>query len=348
MEAHGSRILIVDDDPVVGELIRQQLSEKGFSCQVTQDPRCAGDIIDTQPPDVMITDIEMPGTSGLELLVHARKRAPQCKVVLATGYSKRQYLVQALLLGAHDYIEKPFRPGELVEVVSRVVNGGDEGQLLVDRAVEAMEFSLQVRQASLDSVGALVRAVEAKDPYTRRHSEQVAYYAVHLARAMGMSAADVESIRVASLLHDIGKIGVPDHILIKAGPLTDEEFQQVSRHPALGSDILANITLFASEAKLIRHHHERWDGKGYPDGLVGEETPLASRIILVADCIDAMLMERTYKAGYSVDAMMGELIRCAGTQFDPKIAAAALAWCQSHREALFLPGKNLVPESISA
>ena len=348
MEAHGSRVLIVDDDPVVGEMIRQQLAEKGFSCQVTQDPRCAGDIIDTQPPDVMITDIEMPGTSGLELLVHARKRAPGCKVVLATGYSKRQYLVQALLLGAHDYIEKPFRPGELVEVVSRAANGGAEGQLLVDRAVEAMEFSLQVRQASLDSVGALVRAVEAKDPYTRRHSEQVAHYAVHLARALGMSAADVESIRVASLLHDIGKIGVPDHILIKAGPLTDEEFEQVSRHPALGSDILANITLFASEAKLIRHHHERWDGKGYPNGLVGEETPLASRIIQVADCIDAMLMERTYKAGYSVDAMLGELIRCAGTQFDPKIAAAALAWCQSHREALFLPGKNLVPESISA
>jgi putative nucleotidyltransferase with HDIG domain len=327
MEAHGSRVLIVDDDPVVGELIRQQLAEKGFSCQVTQDPRCAGDIIDTQPPDVMITDIEMPGTSGLELLVHARRRAPQCN------------LVQALLLGAHDYIEKPFRPGELVEVVSRVVNGGADGQLLLDRAVEAMEFSLQVRQASLDSVGALVRAVEAKDPYTRRHSEQVAHYAVHLARALGMSAAEVESIRVASLLHDIGKIGVPDHILTKAGPLTEEEFQQVSRHPALGSDILANITLFASEAKLIRHHHERWDGKGYPNGLAGEETPLASRIIQVADCIDAMLMERTYKAGYSVDAMLGELIRCAGTQFDPKIAAAALAWCQSHREALFLPGR---------
>jgi putative nucleotidyltransferase with HDIG domain len=209
-------------------------------------------------------------------------------------------------------------------------------------------LSSQATQASLDSVKALVRAVEAKDPYTRRHSEQVAHYAVSIATAMGLSGPALESTRIAALLHDIGKIGVPDHILIKPGALTDEEFQYIRRHPALGSDILASITLFGKEAKLVRHHHERWDGKGYPDGLTGEETPLVSRIIQVADCIDAMLMERTYKKGYPVDTMLGELVRCAGTQFDPKIAAAALAWCQSHREGLFLPGKSLVPESLSA
>ena len=348
MAVRRDKILIVDDEPQVGSMIREELTERGFVCRVAEDAGRAREIIDTEPPDGLVADIQMPGTSGLDLLVYARKHVPQCKVVLITGYSRRQYLVQALLLGAHDYIEKPFRPGELAEVVSRAVNGGSDCPRLVDRAVEAMELSLQTRQASLDSVGALVRAVEAKDPYTRRHSEQVAHYAVNLARAMGLAAPVVESIRVASLLHDIGKIGVPDHILTKPGSLTEDEFQKISRHPALGSDILASITLFAKEARLVRHHHERWDGNGYPDGLVGEQTPLESRIIQVADCIDAMLMERTYKQGYSVNRMLGELLRCSGTQFDPKIASAAIHWCRGNPDKLILPGRDSVPQPVSA
>jgi putative nucleotidyltransferase with HDIG domain len=186
---------------------------------------------------------------------------------------------------------------------------------------------------------ALVRAVDAKDSYTRRHSEQVAHYAKAIAEAMGLPARLIESIHIAALLHDIGKIGVPDRILTKVGTLTEEEFWHIRRHPALGAEILGTVGLFKAESLLVRHHHERWDGCGYPDGLTGEESPLGARVIMVADCIDAMLMERTYKKGYSVEKMLTELTRCAGTQFDPKIEAAALAWCQSHREALFLPGK---------
>jgi len=322
-------------------LIREELAECGFICHVAEDAGRARKIIDTEPPDALVTDIRMPGVSGMDLLAYARKHAPQCKVVLVTGHSSRQYLVQALVRGAHDYIEKPFKPGQLAEVVSRVVRGGPDGPFLVDRAVDAIKMSLLTRQASLDSVTALVRAVEAKDPYTRRHSEQVTHYAVNFARTLNLAAPVVESIRVASLLHDIGKIGVPDHILTKPGALTEDEFQQVSRHSALGSDILASITMFAKEAQIIRHHHERWDGKGYPDGLVGEQTPLESRIIQTADCIDAMLMERTYKKGYSVDRMLGELVRGSGTQFEPKIAAIAIQWCRGHPDKLILPGRSL-------
>ena len=138
----------------------------------------------------------------------------------------------------------------------------------------------------------------------------------------------------------VGKIGVPDHILTKAGVLTAEEFQTIRLHPALGAEILGTIGLFKAESALVKHHHERWDGQGYPDGLSGVEIPLGARVIAVADCIDAMLMERTYKKSYSVERMLDEITRCAGTQFDSKIAVAARAWCQSHREALFLPGKT--------
>jgi putative nucleotidyltransferase with HDIG domain len=220
--------------------------------------------------------------------------------------------------------------------------------LVDDTPSTAAELSPQARQALLDFVRALVRTVEAKDAYTRRHSEQVAHYAVNLARVLVLPETTVESIRVASLLHDIGKIGVPDRVLTKSGRLTDEEFEHIRRHPALGAEILANIPLFRREAQLVRHHHERWDGRGYPDGLAGQESPLASRIIQVADCIDAMLMERTYKKGYPVADMLGELIRCSGTQFDPQVAAAALQWCRSNPDKLILPNGNAVPEAARA
>ncbi len=353
MNSNPGHILIVDDEPAVADLIKEELAEHGFLCRTATDSTRAREIIDgnsgeIQPFDLLIADIQMPRLGGLELLALVRKHSPECKVIMITGKSKREYVSQALLLGAYDYVEKPFKNGELVEAATRALSGDVEGLSLHDRAAAAMELGPQAKRASLDSVTALVRAVEAKDPYTRRHSEQVAHYAVSIATAMGLSGPALESARIAALLHDIGKIGVPDHILTKAGPLTDEEFEYIRRHPALGSDILASITLFGNEARLVRHHHEKWDGKGYPDGLTGEESPLISRIIQVADCIDAMLMERTYKKGYPVETMLFELTRFAGTQFDPKIAAAAMAWCQSHLDELFLPGKSLVPESLSA
>lgn len=343
MKLTTGNILIVDDEPAMSGLISEELAEHGFLCQTTTDSTFARKLIDGTSSDgglfdLLILDIEMPRLGGLELLAYSNEHSPECKVIMVTGHSKREHLSQALLLGAYDYIEKPFNSSELVAVVAKALDGQDDGSLLCDRAAAAMELSSQAKRVSLESVWALVRAVEAKDPYTRRHSEQVAHYAENLAVALGLSGPALESTRVAALLHDIGKIGVPDHILTKPGPLTDEEFRYIHRHPALGSDILASITLFSAEAKLIRYHHERWDGRGYPDGLAGEESPLISRIIQVADSIDAMLMERTYKKGLPVDAMLGELVRCAGSQFDPKIAATALAWCQLHREALFLPG----------
>jgi len=338
-ETEQVRVLVVDDEPQICALIGEELSEHGFVCLEAQEADRARAVIDSQPPDVMIADIRMPRISGLELLAYAKKHAPRCRVVLITGNYSRQYVAQALLLGAYDYIEKPLNTCELVEVVAKAVNGGANTPVLVDRAATAMEMNSQVRRASLDSVTALARAVEAKDPYTRRHSEHVARYAVHLAQEMGLPASTVESIETAALLHDIGKIGVPDHILAKPGPLTDEEFQHIRRHPALGANILASITLFGDEAKLVRYHHETWDGEGYPDGLTGEESPVGSRIIQVADSMDAMLMHRTYKKGYSVEKMLGELVRCSGTQFAPEVTVAAVQWCRTCPEKLILAGE---------
>jgi response regulator RpfG family c-di-GMP phosphodiesterase len=336
-------VLIVDDEPLVCEVIHEELSAAGFMCSSTSESAEAVELLDSRSFDALVTDISMPRISGLDLLAHVKRRSLPCRVILVTGNSKRDHLAQALVLGAYDYIEKPLKMEELTAVVCAATNGEADRPQLLTKAADAMWLKSQTKLASLESVWALVRAVEAKDPYTRRHSEQVADYATHFARLVQVPEPIVEHIRIASLLHDVGKIGVPDSILAKPGPLTAEEFEFIRRHPALGADILAKITAFGQEALLVRHHHENWDGSGYPDGLAGEEIPLGARIIKVADCMDAMLMDRTYKRGYSVEQMVDELARCAGTQFDPAVAATAIQWCRGNPDKLTLPVAREMP-----
>jgi putative two-component system response regulator len=339
------KVLILDDEPEICSLIQRKLSKQGFDCWPVTDPERAMELPNEHQFSVVITDISMPGISGMEILAHVKQRMPACKVILVTGVGNRQTAAQAIMLGAFDYLEKPFDMEELVRVVSRACSDPLSAQL-PERAAAAMEYSTNVKKASLESVQALVHAVEAKDPYTRRHSEQVTHYAVSLSEVLGLSEAIAETIRVASLLHDIGMIGVPDALLTKTGPLTVEEFECVHRHSAIGADILKNISMFSQEAILVRHHHEDWSGTGYPAGLVSEGIPLGSRIIRVADSIDAMLMDRTYRKSLPVEKMIGELTRCSGAQFDPKIANVAVQWCRSNPDKLVVPRKP-VPVLLS-
>jgi len=340
MRTGPTSVLIVDDEPHVCDVIHEELRRRGFHCHVASLPQQAQKLLTRRRFDLLIADISMPQISGLDLLVYARRHAPACKVILITGVSNQEYLARALMLGAYDYVEKPFKTGQLAEAASRAASDGADIPQLPLRAAAAIQLSEQAKQAALHSVRALAQTVEAKDPFTRRHSEQVTHYATNLAKILLVRPEAIESIRIASLLHDIGKIGVPDRILTKPGKLTEAEFEHIRRHPALGADILANIPLFAREAQLVRHHHETWDGRGYPDGLVGEDVPLGSRIIGVADSMDAMLMARSYKKKYLVEKMLGELARCSGSQFDPQIAAAAVQWSRANSNKLILPGRT--------
>jgi len=181
------------------------------------------------------------------------------------------------------------------------------------------------RATDVESTRAMVAAVDARDPYTRAHSVSVAAYAVAIGRRMGLSEAAVESLHKAALLHDVGKIGVPDAILTKPGPLTPEEFNVVKRHPEIAIEILGHLSVLADQLPLILHHHERYDGRGYPTGLVGEKIPIGARILAVADALDTMLSQRTYKPAYNVDQVRAELIACSGRQFDHAVVQATLA-----------------------
>ncbi|MCD6365669.1 MAG: response regulator [Planctomycetes bacterium] len=346
MNTAPKSILIVDNEPQVCLQIGDQLSMRGFDCHSVTDSEEAKELLQTEQFDLLIADIAMPGVGSLDLLTSARRHTPECKVLLVTGMHGREYLAQALMLGAFDYVEKPFNTDQLAEAARRALSNEADVPALPMRAAAALEMSERTKQAALDSVRALARAVEAKNPYTRRHSEHVAHYATNLARRLNASAELVQSVRVVALLHDVGKIGIPDYILSKPGRLTEDEFEYVRRHPGLGADILSNISLFGQEALSVRHHHEHWDGNGYPDGLMGKEIPWPARVINVADSMDAMLMERSYKEPYAIDRMLTELRSCAGTQFDPEIASAAVAWAGENVDKLILPNRPIEALSV--
>ena len=338
METGVGRILVVDDEPHVCEMIRDGLAAQGVSCTTVTEGQEAKRLLDDRCFAVLVTDIAMPDVSGLDLLAHARANLPTCRVILITGRPSAAALAEAISQGAYNYLLKPLDMEQLTAAITQALQDTTGQQPLPLRAARAMEMEGHLRLASLESIRALTRTVEAKDPYTLRHSEQVAHYAMHLARYLEIADGPVESIRIASLLHDIGKIGIPDHILTKAGPLAAAELAEMQRHPALGGEILESIPALATEAQLVWHHHENWDGRGYPDGLARAAIPLGARIINVADSMDVMLMSRTYKPAYPVEKVIEELRRCAGSQFDPDVADAAVSWCLLRPRHLILPG----------
>ena len=188
---------------------------------------------------------------------------------------------------------------------------------------DAVRLRLQGMDA--ESTRAMVAAIDARDPYTRAHSVSVAAYAEAIGRRMGLSAPVLASLRKAALLHDIGKIGVPDAILTKPGPLTADEYDTVKRHPEIAIEILGHLSFLEEQLPLILHHHERYDGRGYPSGLVGERIPVGARILAVADALDTMFSPRTYKPAYKIDQVRAELIAGSGRQFDPAVIQATLA-----------------------
>jgi putative nucleotidyltransferase with HDIG domain len=344
VKANSAFVVIVQDDPEAATRIKIALKEAGILCTSVSTPQAALEVLPRRQVDLLLAKVR-PDEVHLDLPGQAQRRSPGTKVILLLAEPESWQVEEAIAQNAFDVLTSPVEVSHLVEAVREGL--ASSSRRLPARAARAMCSSGQVRLAALESVRALVKAVEAKDPYTRRHSEHVAHYAVQFAVALGLDAPQTESVRTAAMLHDVGKIGVPDQILVKAGKLNPDEFQQIQRHPALGFDILSKITLFREEAALVRHHHERWDGRGYPDGLVGDQTPLPARIIQVADCLDAMLMERTYKTAYPVDKVLAELARCEGSQFDPVLAEAALRWCRWNSDQLILPGRD-TPKVLSA
>lgn len=300
-------ILVVEDDPANRALLTRILESEHYHVDARDDGETGLRAIATIRPDLALVDVGLPGLDGFELTRRVRHdlRMTTLPILLLTGRTAPEDVVTGLNAGADDFITKPF---DRLELIARI-----RSALRLRRALVGMEAAHAV-------VTALANAVEAKDAPTERHCERLAMYAARLGGRLGLSAAELDAVTYGALLHDVGKIGVPDHVLTKAGPLTQEDWIAVRKHPQIGERICAPLQSFAAFGPIIRHHHERWDGAGYPDGLRGDATSLGARIVGIVDAFDAMTHDRPYRPALTVEHALDELRGQAGKQFDPELA----------------------------
>jgi response regulator RpfG family c-di-GMP phosphodiesterase len=332
------RVLIVDDDAPLRSLLRATLSSDEFDVREAGSAEEARDVLPFWRPGIILLDVNLPGMDGLSFCAElGRSRAhAETAVILLSG--EQISPTTARLAGAKAFVRKPFSPLELIELIARVVDGhefvpapasGEEGQLLMYARDLASIARSERRQRQLlqdayrETAMALADAVDVRDRATGLHALRVRRYALGLAEAVDPSLLGDASLEYGFLLHDVGKIGISDQILLKAGPLTSEERELVHAHPTIGAQILRNVSMLQGGGlDVVRHHHERWDGAGYPDGLAGEQIPLSARIFAVADTLDAMTSDRPYRAALDWADAIEEIQAQSGRQFDPGVVQA--------------------------
>jgi len=306
----------------------------GFNCLEAGSGVEALEILAKERVGLVLSDMRMPKMDGQELLRNLRIRFPDVAVVMITAVTEVEVAVACLSLGAMDYITKPF---VFEEVRARVAQALEKRRLLADNRdyQERLEVLVKAQAERLETlflagIQSLADALELKDPYTRGHSVRVSQYGVAIAQAMKLNATLVAQIELGGHLHDVGKIGVREEVLRKAGPLTTEEYEHIMTHPVLGWQILQPLLRDNPVAlHIVRSHHERIDGKGVPDKLAGDDIPQEARIIAVADAFDAMMSRRPYRNGLTFDDAMAELRRVSGTQFDGTVVEAFAEVVQS-------------------
>jgi putative two-component system response regulator len=327
-----ARVLIVDDSPPNVTLLERMLEQWGYTDVVgtTRSVDVPG-LCGAQPPDLILLDLQMPKPDGFELmeiLQPLTDGSPQIPVLILTADVTQSTRQRALTAGARDFLSKPFDP---VEVRLRIANLLETRRLQLDLLSQNRSLEERVRdrtadleRARLELLERLALAAEYRDDDTQEHAQRVGRTVALLARMMAMAETDIEVLRRAAPLHDIGKIGIPDTILLKPAALTPEEFALMQSHARIGAEILSGseFAILNSAEQIARAHHERWDGGGYPHGLVGDEIPLPARLVAVADVFDALVHERPYKSAWDIDRAVAEVNALSGVQFDPAVVSA--------------------------
>ena len=338
------RVLVCDDEPHIREPVAIFLRQNGFEVDTAVDGKDGLSKFEKKDYFLVITDINMPGMTGLELLGAVKKVRKDVDVVMITGNVDLDYAIQAIKQGAYDYFRKPFDFEDVMLTVGRVV----EKRVLQRKAAEGERLRGE-RDASernaIEAVMALVQAVYSKDSYTRGHMERVGLYANCIAAKMGLEAWRQKIIERAGVLHDIGKIGTPDLILNKAGKLTQEEFLVIQLHPNVGAQIVRPITVLGEVAPLVRQHHEKWDGSGYPERLSRQQITVEARILAIADVFDALHSDRAYRPGLPIEKTVQIIRDGRGSHFDPDVVDAFLEVIEQFREiAARYAGAGVEPE----
>jgi response regulator RpfG family c-di-GMP phosphodiesterase len=341
--AEPTRILIVDDDTSVRDVISVLLREEGYACTSVNSAEAALDAARLTEFPLVISDVRMPGKDGFWLLDRVRESYPDTAVIMLTAYGDTEAAVECLRNGAADYLLKPPKVTDLIRAIERAL-GRRRLELARHRYRRSLENRVREKTAELSktlhdlentysqTLWSLVLALDAREHETGDHSQRVVRYTLAIARRLGISERDLPDIGRGALMHDIGKIGVPDAILLKPDKLTPEEWTEMRKHPQIGHSILRSIDFLGVPAEIVLCHQERFDGRGYPRGLAGDSIPIGARIFAIADTFDAMTNDRPYRKGGGVDAARAEIARYAGTQFDPRSAEAFLS--MSEREII--------------
>jgi putative nucleotidyltransferase with HDIG domain len=327
-----ARLLIVDDKPDIKEVLCDLLGGR-YECQSAGSAEEALTLLHRRRFDLILSDIMMDGMTGLEMVPHVRKLAPDIMIIMVSGAEKIDSAINALRVGAFDYIMKPFDVRYVVAAVERALEHRAlrdakrryETQLerMVERRTAELGDALETLEHTYRStLKALAAALETRDVETHGHSERVVRFSLRLGRELGLDEGQLKALEFGALLHDIGKIGVSDMILRKPSALTEEEWVKMRQHPLHGQQILRGIEFLEDAARVVGQHHEKWDGSGYPLGLGGEEIDLNARIFAVADAFDALTSDRVYRAKTSYGEAAAELDRCSGQHFDPGVVAA--------------------------
>jgi putative nucleotidyltransferase with HDIG domain len=358
---HEHTVLFVDDEVNILKALQRLLRLEDMHVLTASRANEALELLERNPTQVVVSDQRMPEMSGVDFLAVVRERHPDMVRMMLTGYTEMNVAVDAINRGEiYRLITKPWNDDELRATIRQAFDHADlkaeikrlnqvtreqnfrlqdmnrnlEG-MVRDRTKQLAEKHQQLRTAYVQTIRALAEAVDAKDAYTRGHSERVGVYASKIAREMNFAKDFIERVYIAGLLHDVGKIGVRDAVITKPDRLTPEEYDEIKKHPEIGAKILEPVDFLKDIASCVRHHHEWYDGsvRGYPERLRGDQIPLPSRIILVADTVEAMTSDRPYRRALSLESVVKEVHRFQGTQFDPTVSQAFLRLIEREGES---------------
>jgi response regulator RpfG family c-di-GMP phosphodiesterase len=342
------RILIVDDDLAVRNAIGMLLQEEGYETTMVDNAETALEMARAEEYPLVISDMRMPGKDGAWLRDRLHEARPDTAIIMLTAFGDTEAAVEALHKGATDYLLKPPRVTDLIRAIEqalskrRLEQARQRYRTSLERRVRDRTAELQQALQDLETtysttLWALVAALDAREQEVSNHSQRVVRFTLAIAGRLGFAEKDLPDLGRGALLHDIGKIGITDSILLKPGKLTDQEWTVMRTHPQIGFDILKAIPFLGAPADIVLSHQERFDGKGYPRGLSGDALPLGARIFVVADTYDAITSDRPYRKRQTSEAARAEISRCSGTQFDPRCVEAFLSIPVTELEALARP-----------
>ena len=334
-------ILVVDDEEAIREVVSTMLESKGYRCTVAHNGRVAQEHIRRTTPDLILSDMIMPEMDGIKLLEWVREFDPDVPVIMVTAIHDISTALEAIRRGAYDYILKPFEKDQLFLGVGRalqhrrLVNENrkyqrDLEQQVEDRTARLQEALDQLEQSYDDTLEALGSALDLKDAETEGHCQRVTAFCISIAKTMPVPDTYLPILARAAFLHDIGKMAIPDGILRKPGPLTDEEKKIMRTHCEIGYNMLIRIPFLRDAAEIVLAHQEFFDGSGYPRGLRGDQIPLGARIFTIADSLDAMISDRPYRRALPMPHAREEIRRCSGSQFDPEVVKVFLSIPEQH------------------